>query len=216
MLNHTSGIVELDKPLEFPPGTKFSYSPVLVYHLLGRVVEKTSGKTYAALAKELFKKCKMNETSVPALYKDGKLAKSYIQGEDMVLKPQELKQDELLKVTEGAAIITTASDLALWNTNLHGGKLLKKASYEKMITSTSQRDHFLWGMVGYGYGIQINDKEGLFELSHSGYYNGFNSINFYYPKTGTSVIVICNIDWYDSNFYYPIKIREIVRSILLK
>jgi D-alanyl-D-alanine carboxypeptidase len=216
MLNHTSGIVGLDKPLEFEPGSKFSYSPIFVYHLLGRVVEKTSGKTYATLAKELFKKCKMNETSLPALYKDGKLANSYIQKEDGVVKMQELKEDELIEVTEAAAVITTASDLSLWNANLHGGKLLKKETYQKMITPSSERDHFLWGVVGYGYGIQINKTDDLFELSHSGYYNGFNSINFYYPKTQTSVIVISNIDWYDSNFYYPVKIREMVRKILLR
>jgi hypothetical protein len=40
--------------------------------------------------------------------------------------------------------------------------------------------------VGYGYGIQVTNKDEIQELGHSGSSNGYNSINFYYPATKTS------------------------------
>ena len=53
-----------DKPLDFPPGTKFSYSNS-GYILLGYILEKVSGQTYADfLQKNLFAPLGMSDTGV--------------------------------------------------------------------------------------------------------------------------------------------------------
>ncbi len=45
LLTHTHGIVDMDKPLEFEPGTQFHYSQ-LGYELLAQVLENVSGKSF--------------------------------------------------------------------------------------------------------------------------------------------------------------------------
>ncbi|WP_435524314.1 serine hydrolase domain-containing protein [Chryseobacterium indoltheticum] len=61
LLNHTHGIINLDKPLIFKPGTDFKYGN-LSNTLLGKIVENVSGKSYKYLAAKLFKRLKMNDT----------------------------------------------------------------------------------------------------------------------------------------------------------
>jgi len=64
LLTHTHGIVQLDKPTTFKVGTQFSYSQI-GYDLLAKIVERTSGKTFAELSKSLFEKCGMKNTFHP-------------------------------------------------------------------------------------------------------------------------------------------------------
>lgn len=46
LLNHTHGIIDIEKPLAFKPGTDFKYGN-LSYILLGKIIENTSHKKYA-------------------------------------------------------------------------------------------------------------------------------------------------------------------------
>lgn len=55
-------------------------------------------------------------------------------------------------------MISTDGDLLLWNKNLHGAKLLIQKSYKMMTTASSHREHFIFGKVDYGYGLQIDRK----------------------------------------------------------
>ncbi|MGK9527501.1 serine hydrolase, partial [Salmonella enterica subsp. enterica] len=59
-----------------------------------------------------------------------------------------------------AGLVSTVTDLALWNDLLHNGKLLNKATYGRMTTYTITNQHPVFGdtAIGYGYGIRINDK----------------------------------------------------------
>ncbi|MFA6277383.1 MAG: serine hydrolase domain-containing protein, partial [Pedobacter sp.] len=53
LLNMSAGIVNLDKPLAFKPGTDFYYSNP-AYGLLGQLIEKVTGKKYSEAANNLF------------------------------------------------------------------------------------------------------------------------------------------------------------------
>lgn len=103
------------------------------------------------------------------------------------------------------------------NTCLHGGKLLKALTYRAMITPTpsAKRSH-RWGVLGYGYGIQVSDREGLQELSHSGYVPGYISTLIYYPKQLFSVVVLENTAWLTNDisrvFSVHDRLREIIRN----
>ena len=192
LLNHTSGITGWNEPLKFKPSTGFSYSGV-GYELLGKIAENVSGKTYAELTSEVFKICKMKYSMSPKLNQHKSLVNSYVS--DSLGKT--FKVESLLKDIQVAAggMISTAGDLLLWNKNLHGGKLLSKKSYDMMTTASSKRDHFIFGKVDYGYGLQIDHKGKTSEMGHSGYATGFASVNFYYPETKTTIIVLENIAW---------------------
>lgn len=216
VLNHSSGIVGLDQPLAFKPGTQFLYSPILGYQLLTRIMEKTSGKTYATLASELFRHCQMQNTTVPSLYEQGSLVHSYSEeGERNLIKEDyDLKALEFL--TPGGGIISTAEDLVLWNEYLHQGKLLKESSYQQMTSASIDRPHPRWGSVGYGYGLQVDEQDQHLEYSHSGALVGFISTTLYYPAQKISVVMLENIapDFEDMPraFFFHDALRKLVKE----
>ena len=211
LLNHTSGITDWDKPLKFKPSTDFSYSNI-GYELLAKIAENITSKSYATLTNEIFKISKMKHSMSPKLNQHKSLANSYIED-----STGEIKLVEGLLIDLGipsGGMISTAGDLLLWNKNLHGGKLLSKKSYNLMTTASSSREHFIFGKVDYGYGLQIDSKGKTLEIGHSGYATGFASLNFYYPATKTSLIVLENIAWDADNFKDTFKHHVDIRTIV--
>jgi D-alanyl-D-alanine carboxypeptidase len=211
LLNHTSGVTDWDKPLKFKPSTDFSYSNI-GYELLAKIAENITKKSYATLTNEVFKICKIKHSMSPKLNQHKLLVNSYT--EDSTSKIEVV--ENLLKdlgIPSGG-MISTAGDLLLWNKNLHGGKLLSKKSYDMMTTASSHRNHFIFGEVDYGYGLQIDPKGKTLEIGHSGYATGFASLNFYYPVTKTSLIVLENIAWDADNLQDTFKHHVDIRAIV--
>lgn len=217
LLNHTSGIVDVDSPLAFQVGTQFAYSG-LGYKLLGEIVENVSGKSLEKAVNELFKFCEMNNSFYPNAAKQKSVVKCYSRQEDNGIQ-QEKKTFENNYAAAGM-FISTPYDLLKWNNLLHNGKLLAEDTYQKMTTASALRQHPLWGQVGYGYGLQIERHGNLLEIGHSGYVSGFVSLNFYYPETQTSVIMLENMDWKDEvsekNFYFESEMVKLMRKELGK
>lgn len=211
LLNHTSGITDWDKPLKFKPSTDFSYSNI-GYELLAKIAESVSGKSYATLTNEIFKICEMNHSMSPKLNQHKSLENSYV--EDSTGKIKLVKGLLIDLGIPSGGLISTAKDLLLWNKNLHGGKLLSPKSYGMMTTASSHREHFIFGKVDYGYGLQIDRKGKTLEIGHSGYATGFASLNFYYPETKTSLIVLENIAWDADNFKDTFKHHVDVRAVV--
>jgi CubicO group peptidase (beta-lactamase class C family) len=211
LLNHTSGVTDWNKPLKFKPASDFSYSNI-GYELLAKIAENVTKKSYATLTNEIFKICGMKHSISPKLNQHKSLVNSYV--EDSTGK---VKLVEGLLIDLGipsGGMISTAGDLLLWNKNLHGGKLLSPKSYNMMTTASSHREHFIFGKVDYGYGLQIDHKGKTLEIGHSGYATGFASLNFYYPATKTSLIVLENIAWDAGNLQNTFKHHVDIRAIL--
>ncbi|MCB9202575.1 MAG: beta-lactamase family protein [Flavobacteriales bacterium] len=217
LLCHTSGIDELDKELQFKPGERFLYSNT-GYNLLGKIITKTSGRSYSKNAKELFEKLGMKNSTTAELYTKGNLTEGYDgeNGKEIHKIEHHLKHiiSDKIGVPAGG-IISTANDLVIWNEKLHNGKIISQDSYKLLISSNSKRNHSLWGKIDYGYGIQIAEELPL-EYFHGGYVRGFPSLNDYYPETGYSLIVLENIA-NDSKdfahiFSYHVLFRDFVRS----
>ena len=97
-------------------------------------------------------------------------------------------------IIPAGGFISTAEDLVKWNNQLHKGNLLKPATYKLMTTphENAVRMHPIFGRIVYGYGLAVSEAEPM-KLGHSGQLIGFSSINFYYPATATSVIVLNNV-----------------------
>lgn len=220
LLNHTSGITDWDKKLAHVPGSKFSYSNIN-YAILGKIIEKTSGKTYADLTAALFKSCRMESSTVPPgrgrKSHDEKLVKGHPETDsgryeaDNILGLLDLP---MMGVPAGG-MISTADDLDKWMYCLHNGRLLADSIYQAMINQTVTRPH-RWGALKYGDGIQVDSLDGILELSMSGYVPGFISTMIYYPKTKVSMVVLENISPSSSDmnraFYFHDQIRKIVRT----
>lgn len=219
LLNHTSGIVSLENPLASKAGSIFKYTD-LNYILLGKIIEKVTKRSYSEVVNELFKTCGMDNSGYPNLT----FQKQLVHGFHISDTTEEVKSYLIPKDRIPAAgLVSTASDLALWNKKLHGGKLLKPESYKQMISYSTLSQHSVFGekSIGYGFGIRINDKSEITEYGHTGIVpeQGFTSVNLYYPKTKTSVIVLENqcFDDLSISYFFESELRKIVlRSGILK
>jgi D-alanyl-D-alanine carboxypeptidase len=213
LLCHTSGYQGMDKALAFSPGQRFSYSNQ-GYALLGRIVAEAQGGSYADLVARLFRRCGMGRSRFPSAdlpadvavgmsHPDSARAPQYAQAVDAAFAP-------------AGGLVSTARDLWRWNQALHGGRLLSGAHYAQMTAASSTRPHPIFGDVDYGYGLQFSRVDGIHEISHGGYYPGFVTVNFYYPATQTSLVVLENLDWLDPafklSFHWEMQARKLLRD----
>lgn len=214
LLTHMNGISALDKPLDFKAGTKYSYSQI-GYDLLAKIVEKTSGKSFASLSAELFKKCKMYNTFHPDVKLYNNLVKGYTEQTNGKLA---IETTTFQNYVAAGSFISTAHDLLLWNNCLHEGKLLSLETYRMMISKKPEavRNHPIFGKVEYGYGITHDTKDGILQLGQTGFTPGFVSMDFYFPKTKTTIIALDNVVWDEEDikkvFSYHSQILEIMRE----
>ncbi len=218
LLTHMHGIAGLDKPTAFPVGTQFDYgysSPG--YDLLATIVERTSGKSFPELSMNLFAKCRMKNSFHPDGKKYISLVKGYAVQEDGNRK---FETTSFRNPVAAGAFISTAEDLACWNENLFGGKLLKKETFDLMTAKQpgAVRNHPVFGTTEYGLGITVDDRDGIVQWGQTGYADGFVSMDFYFPETKTSVIVLENVVSDENDlkkaFYYHTQILDIVREDL--
>lgn len=213
LLNHTHGIVDLQKPLAYKAGTNFKYGD-LSFSLAGKIVESTTKKSYTEVADALFKKLKMNNTLCYSEAKKQNFVSGYINKNDSfeIVKKSKINSDNL-----GAdGIVSTANDLAIWNNNLHKGKILKPETYKLMLkyNITSQHNFFGKEKEGYGYGIRILEKEPVKYLGHTGLGDGFSSVNLYFPESDVSLIIQENEMNVSSDLFYASEFK--IKNILLK
>jgi len=225
LLNMTSGIVGIDKPLIFEPGTDFKYSNP-AYGLLGRIIANVTEKKYTEVANNLFKELKMDNSFCYEMDKyEGKVINGY-RISDNEFKLVEfnklgINKDWWTDFIPAGGIISNVKDLNIWDTTLHNGELLKPETYKLMINYniTAQHDAFGNEKIGYGYGVRIDDNKSVKTIGHAGKGLGFASIKFYIPEKDVDVIVLENVYNEDANivYYFENKIREIVlHSSLLK
>lgn len=118
--------------------------------------------------------------------------------------------------------ISTAEDLMLWNQHLHNGKLLREETYKRMITKQdgAVRSHPIFGTSLYGYGITVTETSSVLQLGQTGFAPGFVSMDFYFPGSETSVIVLQNVVYDRSDlmrsFHYHIEILKLFKDNIIK
>ncbi len=217
LLTHTHGIVSLDKPLMFAAGKDFSYSQI-GYDLLAHVIEKVQNDSFYNISSMLFKRCGMNDTFHPMSSDNTKLVKCYKEDKDGTIT----EQTEIYEVPVAAGgFISTAEDLLIWNRNLFEGNLLERETLQQMITPYpyAVREHPIFGFTQYGYGITVDEAINLLQVGQTGYLPSFVSMDFYFPQTKTSVIVLENISYGDDlkdTFFYHTQILDIIKENIFK
>lgn len=221
LLNHTSGIEALGKPLNFEPGSQFRYSPTFAYYLLSAIAEKVSGKKYEDLLKQLVgplnievlisRSFEENQQKYPLLIDGFKLTGDFL---DKLTCIEEVGEFYDSSWNPGGGLIATAYDLVKWNLALHEGNVLSENNYQLMITPSIQRDHPRYGKIGYGFGIQVDDRNGILEISHSGYIDGFTSTLIYYPHAKLSLVVLENVSRSVSDIKQTFWVHDSLRSLI--
>lgn len=217
LLNHTHGIVDIEKPLLFKPGSDFKYGN-LSNILLGKIIENTSKKSYTQLANALFKQLKMKNTFCYSKTDRRNLVSGHINKDNVLTVVQDTFINDENLPADG--VITTAKDLSIWDNLLHNGKILNPKTYALMTTASAMSQHDVFGKekMGYGYNIRIVKDNGIEYLGHTGLGDGFASLNIYIPAYDMSIIVLENQMSEESNLYYYFEtlIKDIVLQSLHK
>ena len=219
LLNMSSGIVDIEKPLAFEPGTDYIYSNA-AYGLLGKIIEKVSGKEFIDIANNLFKELSMNNTFC---YEFGGNQNGLINGYTNTEEGYEIVDFYSRGITpEGwsnfipaGGIISSAVDLTTWDTKLHNGSILRPESYELMTNFNIRGRHAAFGnkKIGYGYGVRIDDSKDFKIIGHAGKGIGFANIKFYLPKKDLHVVLLENVYDEDPNVVYHFE-RRIIDLIM--
>lgn len=213
LLNFSAGITDIDKPLIFKPGSDFKYGNT-TYIMLGKIIEKVTGKKYIDVANDLFEELKMKNTY--CFEQDKKLNR--VQGyrntnNNFTLVENVIESNDMVSA---AGIISNVTDLNIWDELLHKGKILRPETYKLMTDYSITVQHNAFGKekIGYGYGIRINDKTPIKYIGHTGGGSGFVSFKVYFPKIDIDIIVLENQSNENIELFYEfeIKIREIVMN----
>jgi len=177
------------EPMQFAPGEEFRYNNS-GYVLLGAIIEKASGQTYAAFLDEhIFKPLGMtgahygsNEPIIP------KRAEGYTGPADAPRNSQYLS---MTQPYAAGSLVMSVDDLARWDAALYTDALLTKGSREKMWTPYKLKDG---KPTTYGYGWSVGKLRGHPFVEHGGGIPGFSTYATRMPDDHVYVAVLCNSD----------------------
>lgn len=178
------------RPLDFEPRTRFSYSST-GYKILGRVVEKVTGRPLGAVLEDrILRPLGMTHSSyMPAEGGPG-LARGYTSFALGGPEPAEPEAHDW--AYGGGGIYAPAGDIAKWDIALMDGKVLSPAAYKLFTTPRHLADG---RATTYGCGIEaVVNKSGDLVLRHSGGTAGFVSYSVLVPRTKSAVVALSNRD----------------------
>ncbi|HWS98848.1 MAG TPA: serine hydrolase [Pyrinomonadaceae bacterium] len=170
-----------DKPLEFVPGEKYQYSNS-GYHLLGIIIEKVSGKSYADyLHENIFAPLGMKNSGRGVNKRIVKnRAAGYVLENDALVNARSY---EMAFLHAEGGLYSTTEDMLAWDQALYTEKILSRKSLDEMFTPFK-------GIYGYGWNITSSfDRK---EIRHAGLNFGFAAHIKRFPDDKVTVIVLSN------------------------
>lgn len=185
----TAGLVAVfrDEPVDFKPGERWAYNNS-GYVLVGAVIEKITGTPWhEALQTRVLAPLKLAHTGLD----NGRaiipgLADGYSAGPDGLVRAGMLSMSQ---PHAAGALRSSIDDLWRWNRALHGGRVLKPATYRQMVTPEGAA-----AAERYGFGIMTGTLRGHGTLTHGGGIHGFVSSLTYIPEAGLSLVRLSNSD----------------------
>jgi D-alanyl-D-alanine carboxypeptidase len=177
------------RPLDFEPGTRWSYSNTN-YSILGRVVEKVSGKSYQDFVRErIFTPLGMTHSDFepdPAGPEAAQGYRSFI-----VADPEPAPREGLNWMYSAGSIYTTPADMMKWDAALMNGKILKPESHRLMTTNRLLSNG---AATSYCCGLGRKEAKGEAVLWHNGEAAGFLSVTEFLPSTQSALFITVNTD----------------------
>ena len=179
------------KPPATKPNTHFTYCNTN-YALLGLIIEKASGESYADfLQKYFFTPLHMNDTYVWNLNDSATAMPSY---------DYRGRQEAFAFLDCGYGdknIYSTPEDLLKWDQALYTNQILSKEMLEKAYTPYSNEKP---GIRNYGYGWRMNVyPDGRKIIYHNGWWHGNNAVFIRMIQDSVTIIVLGNK--YNRNIY---------------
>ena len=164
-----------NKPLEFKPGSKFSYSNS-GYILLGYIIEKVTGKPYEEVLKEnIFNPLGMKNSGYD--HNIEIIPKRAYGYNHFALEVQNANYIDMTVPFSAGALYSTVEDLYKWDQALYTNKILSKGNIKKLFGKYIPA----FGGMYYGYGwavtkISNGHGDSVNVVAHGGAVNGFNSL----------------------------------------
>ena len=176
-----------NQPMEFAPGTKWNYNNS-GFFLLGYIIEKITGKTYAEYIQEnFFTPLGMTSSCYGS---DTKIIKNRASG----YQPDDggAQNSDYCSMTQpysAGSIMSTVGDLFIWNQAVHSYKLVKKETIDKAFTEYKLANG---DGTGYGYGWFLSQLQGSPTIEHGGGIFGYLTSSIYLPAEDVFVALFSN------------------------
>ena len=172
-----------DKPLDFVPGEKMSYSNS-GYLVLGHVIERITGASYEKFVTDnIFTPLGMKDSG----YDSNKtvIARRAAGYMPSPAGPVNAGFVHMSIPHAAGALYSTTEDLLRWEQGLFGGKVITPASLAKMTTPFKG---------DYALGVVVQTASGRKVVQHGGGIDGFNTFLAYYPDDKLTVAVLANLN----------------------
>jgi CubicO group peptidase (beta-lactamase class C family) len=182
---HVLELVSRQHALNFPPGTRWSYTNT-GFNLAAIIVERLSGVSFQEFTRtRLFQPLGMSHTSwrddYTRIVKNRAIAYAE-HGEFHTDMPFE-------NVYGNGGLLTTVGDLMKWNERFDASA----SGDAPMITEQQEPGRFNDGRRhGYALGLFVGRYKGLREVYHSGSTAGYSAFLTRFPDQRLSVAVLCN------------------------
>lgn len=177
-------------PVEFPPGSKWSYSNT-GYVLLGVLIHRVTGQFYGDMLRErIFKPLGMTATRIIT---EARIIPHRSSGYRLVggvLENQKWVAPSLNTTADGA-LYTDVLDMAKWDAALYTTRLLPAASLAMMWTPVQLNDGKTYP---YGFGWGIASANGHRVVEHDGAWQGFTMSIQRFIDDRLTVVVFTNLD----------------------
>src|SRR5688500_18450359 len=171
----------MQRPLESQPGERFRYTNA-GYFVLGHLIQKLTGQSYEAFLRDnLFTPLGMKDTVLDTPAAIARRAGSYTVTPNGLVNAS-YASDRVLP-NSAAGFYSTTEDLLRWQNALYGGRVVSKASLQKMTTPFKG---------DYGLGVYIRTIDGRRIATHGGGVPPFANLT-YFLERGISVVVLGNI-----------------------
>ena len=173
----------IDKPLDFEPGTQYSYNNS-GYVLLGHLIEILSEQSYGEfITDNIFKPLGMLSSGYDSHTQiTPHRAAGYTKEKNHILNADYL--DMSLPYAAGS-LYSTTENLLKWTHALFEGELITDVSMKKMTTPFKEN---------YGFGVEIKKIDDIKVVIHTGLINGFNTALIFAPETKTTIIALSNLN----------------------
>jgi len=190
------------KPAATKPDTHFTYCNTN-YSLLGLIIEKASGESYADFLKQqFFIPLHMNDTYVWNIKDSATAMPSY---------DYRGRQEAFTFLDCGIGdknVYSTPEDLLKWDQAMYTNQIFSKETLEKAFTPYSNEKP---GIRNYGYGWRMNVyPNGKKVIYHNGWWHGNNASFIRMIQDSVTIIVLGNK--YNSNIYQAKQMEKIFDS----
>jgi CubicO group peptidase (beta-lactamase class C family) len=182
------------RPLEFQPGSQWSYSNTGFY-LLGMIVERVSGRPYGEYVRDEIARPLGLAATAPCdeVFGSAAATRGYEYTESGLVPSRLIGAPNI--VADGG-LCSSVADLARLPATLMRGDVVNAASLELMMARTTLSSGVA---IDYGLGVRRGMLEGHQLWGHTGGMNTYWSVLARYPDDDVTIVVLVNTDGADED-----------------